>query len=173
MYGNILSWTIYFAEANSYGIHGNLGWGLRRKCTIMNRQFEVMFPWERVVFTILLKAECVCDWRTISLTYPAYITQWNSFHNIFMSEAALATLTLSRWLLLEKLIVALLLKFPYFMDRTIDYRVHKSPALVPILSQTNPIHTHPISLISISTIFCSLEGRRFDSRSGHWIFNLT
>jgi hypothetical protein len=58
---------------------------------------------------------------------------------------------LRSWALPEKLpIVQPLKNIPAFYEtRIVHYRVHKSPSLVPILSQIDPVHTIPYCLSKI------------------------
>jgi hypothetical protein len=52
--------------------------------------------------------------------------------------------------LLEKLIIAQLVNFLSMWNLKVHCNVHKSPQLVPVLSQMNPAqNSHPISLRSI------------------------
>jgi hypothetical protein len=76
------------------------------------------------------------------------------------------TLTPRSWALLEKPPVVQLLKnFSIFYGtRGLNYRVHMSPSLVPILSQINPVHNNPpyLSKIQFNIILPPM------SRSSEW-----
>jgi hypothetical protein len=78
----------------------------------------------------------------------------------FLLYEIVPNLTHSRsWALLEEPpIVQILKNFPAFYGtRNVHYRVHKSPPLVPILSQINQIPSHPISLRFNLILFTQLR----------------
>jgi hypothetical protein len=52
---------------------------------------------------------------------------------------------------IEKLAVSQLVKknFPHFMEPEGLYRIYKTPPLVPILSQFNPVHAFSIDVLKI------------------------
>jgi hypothetical protein len=66
-----------------------------------------------------------------------------------LGVSLLLVLTLSNTVFLQKLIVSELVKFPPLIKPKVHYHFHKTPSVAPILSQINPVHALPPTLIKI------------------------